>query len=182
MQSSRANERLWATYIDQRDNGLLTIGSVFQLVSPCLIITDEIGGIPVLQSEKPAILMRYPLSLQKVPIDNNIQGDKCLAFTLTNTKLLIGCTSVVETTCCGNFCDRQHVDEIKISVRNKCGCYNMKHGRGGLAVKHFIQVTDVTNGEVQHITTYFLSKQFSTLYLDSPFPSSTLSKQGTKWI
>lgn len=90
MQNGTSNSRIWSKCLDLRDNGTVTIGTIFRMISPNLI-NQEIGGIPLLKADQP--------SIPETPINSNVEGDKYHAFKINGALLTISKTKVCETSC-----------------------------------------------------------------------------------
>jgi hypothetical protein len=170
MQNGTSNNRIWSKCLDLRDNGTLTIGTIFRLVSPNLV-DQEIGGIPLIKADQPSMVMRPPTILPETPINAHVEGDKCHAFTVNGATLHLSKTKVCETSCAGFFCDKQRADEI---VRpTACGCFNMLGYRSRLAVAHNVTVRINDSNSTIITQKCFSSASFSRVYLKGLFPQNS---------
>ena len=170
MQNGTSNSRIWSKCLDLRDNGTVTIGTIFRMISPNLI-DQEIGGIPLLKADQPSMVMRPPAALPETPINSNVEGDKCHAFTINGALLTISKTKVCETSCGGFFCDKQRADEIVKPTA--CGCFNMLSYRSKLAVAHNITIEALDANQTVIRQKCFSSAAFSRIYLKGSFPQNS---------
>ena len=95
--------------------------------------------IPMLVSQNPCILLKSPSKLPSIQITEDIGTNTSLGFIYNGTQLSVDYTSVVETSCSGNFCDRQRINDWLGS--RGCGCYGMSVNSTNLAIQHSICMT-----------------------------------------
>jgi hypothetical protein len=167
MQARNSNEDLWKLDIELRDNGTLTIGSIFRMIAPHFVEKYVNNEIPLLVSQLPVIIMKPPRTMEEVTIQQ-ISGNQSLAFTLNGANLRVRRTTAIETTCSGNFCDKQRRNDLG-STRS-CGCFNMSQHRTNIALEHSIRV--IAGASVSVNMDHFSSSKFSSLYLSLPIPGT----------
>ena len=166
MQARNTNEDLWKHDIELRDNETLTIGTIFRLVAPHFVETYVNNEILLLVSQNPAIIMKIPRRIDDVSI-KKISGNQSLAFTLNAMQLKVRRTVAIETTCSGNFCDKQRRNEL--GTNRACGCFNMSQHRTIITLEHTIGLKTPQNSFSINME-HFSSSRFSSIYLSSPFP------------
>jgi hypothetical protein len=140
MEARNQNKQLWNSNLEWRDNGVISIGTIFRILGPRPIDNVMSGDVPMLQSDFPAVIMKPPKLFVPVNIDPMIQGNTALAFTINNVELSVSGFTPVSTLCSGLFCDRQRISEWNGSERG-CGCYSVLHRRSSIAFQHDIEAT-----------------------------------------
>ena len=167
MEARNQNNNIWKKNINLRDNGAITIGCLIQFPSPMPITQYMRCDIPMLVSQNPSILLKSPSKLPSIQITEDIGSNTSLGFIYNGTHLSVDYTSVVETTCSGNFCDRQRINDW---LGNKgCGCYGMSINSTNLSIQHSICMTSAMK-ELR--MNEFSSLKFSQLYLSGDFAGS----------
>ena len=120
--SLNKNSNLWLNNIELRDNGVITIGTVFRVISPLPISNYLRGDIPLIESHHPVIVLKQPPSYHSILPSENLQGESSRAFILNGAMLSCSAYSCEKTKCGGSFCDRQRLNEWNTPV-GTCGCY-----------------------------------------------------------
>ena len=174
METRTKNKDMWKFNVELRDNGTVTIGTVFCILAPRPVENLMKGDIPLIESKFPAMVMNTPRTFLPVEIDYQVTGNHCFAFCLKNVELSVAAFTPVSTKCSGCLCDKQRVDDHADSERG-CGCYAMHHRRSNIAFQHDIEVS-FDNGNCISMDV-FSSTQFSKLYLSENVPPSILLQQ-----
>ena len=174
METRTKNKEMWKRNVELRDNGILTIGTVFRILAPRPIENLMKGDIPLIESKFPAMVMNTPRIFLPIEIDYQVTGNHCFAFCLKNVELSVTAFTPVSTKCSGCLCDKQRVDDHADSERG-CGCYAMHHRRSNIAFQHDIEVS-FDNGDSISMDA-FSSTQFSKLYLSENLSPSILLQQ-----
>ena len=78
IQSSTSNTVFFNRFINSRYNGIFSIGSLIAILSPDPI-EDYINGVPIIVSNKQAIIM-LPINHSLVPMSNNLNTKKSKGF------------------------------------------------------------------------------------------------------
>ena len=165
---------MWKFNVELRDNGTVTIGTVFRILAPRPIENLMKGDIPLIESKFPAMVMNTPRIFLPIEIDYQVTGNHCFAFCLKNVELSVTAFTPVSTKCSGCLCDKQGVNDHADSERG-CGCYAMHHRRSNIAFQHDIEVS-FDNGDSISMDA-FSSTQFSKLYLSENLSPSILLQQ-----
>ena len=72
--SLNKNSNLWLNNVELCDNGVITVGTVFRIISPLPASNYLRGDIPLIETHQPVIVLKVPSSfLQVTPLDN-LQG------------------------------------------------------------------------------------------------------------
>ena len=174
METRTKNKDMWKFNVELRDNGTVTIGTVFRILVPLPVENLMKGDIPLIESKFPAMVMNTPRIFLPIEIDYQVTGNHCFAFCLKNVELSVTAFTPVSTKCSGCLCDKQGVNDHADSERG-CGCYAMHHRRSNIAFQHDIEVS-FDNGDSISMDA-FSSTQFSKLYLLENLPPSILLQQ-----
>ena len=60
METRNQNRDLWKMNVEHRDNGMLTIGTIFRILAPRPVESFMVGDIPLVVSKFPCFLMETP--------------------------------------------------------------------------------------------------------------------------
>ena len=101
-------------------------------------------------------------------INQEIESNTSLGFVFNNVNLSVNYSSIIKTSCSGNLCDRQRVNDW-LGVKG-CGCYGMSPNSSSLVIQHAISMTTSQNGQMNMLE--FSSLKFSKLYLNGDIPGS----------
>ena len=179
LESKSSNATLFNRNIDFRDNGTISIGTIVRIVGP-QEIESRMGGIDMVRTPNPLIVMQRPAILPTFGINSEIETNHSMAFCLNNRILNVNQTYVVQTSCSGLMCDKGRVEDWN-GIKG-CGCVGMHHNISNLAIVHSIWFetgdmqggnddTTVVNRRITHSN--FSSTKFSLCYLSNRIPSST---------
>ena len=124
--SLNKNNNLWLNNVELRDNGIITVGTVFRIICPLPITSYLRGDVPLIETQHPVIVLNNPTSYYEHPPVENLQGESSRSFTLNGATLHNGSYSCEKTKCGGAFCDRQRVTEWNTPL-GSCGCYAQKN-------------------------------------------------------
>eukprot|EP00957_Ditylum_brightwellii_P140375 10695849-Ditylum_brightwellii.AAC.1 len=69
------------------------------------------NNIPIVQSLYPAILLKFPPCLIVIPMNHEIEANTSLAFVYNNTQAFVKMVFLTKTSCSGNVCDHQRVND-----------------------------------------------------------------------
>eukprot|EP00957_Ditylum_brightwellii_P104921 7996825-Ditylum_brightwellii.AAC.1 len=169
VKSRNANNHLWTHNPQLRDDGTITMGTIFGILAPLPIMNYMSGDIPMVELCYVVIVMCCPTDpIPTVPIDYSIEGNTLLAFAWYAVVLNIHSTTPKETKCADMFCNKQQLHEIVLQ-NCSCGCYHMLGRQSYIAFHHLINVQALGfNIVVEH----FSSTTFSNYYLSGRIPSS----------
>ena len=175
---NNTNKTLFLRENKWRDNGTLTIGTYFRVLAPEYISQYLNNEVPMIVTTRPAILMKRPVSVPKVPI-RNLSEKQSRAYVLTSARLFIKEVDAIDAVCNGNLCDKQRIRQVR---SGKCGCYHFQQiSKSGVIFSHHIALIpqEVMGSEVQSQITErtFTSQKFSQLYLKKPLPNNILIAQ-----
>jgi hypothetical protein len=149
--------------VNFRDNGTITVGAIVRMLCP-QPVTNFINDIPLLETFEPLIALKRPMSFFTIPVDNQISGNKALAFIHNRVKVGVLSMPIVESTCSGLFCDKQRVHDWANQSKG-CGCYSMLQQRSSLVIDHRLLLSFPSNKEDEMIINHFSSIKFSSLYM-----------------
>ena len=171
MQGEKTNRQLWTRDNTRRDDGTLTIGCYFRILAPDFISSYLNGEIPIISTQRPAILMERPMSVPSVLI-RNLGINQSRGYVLNNAQLYVQGLTAIQAPCNGNLCDKQRIMELK---NGKCGCYNWREQKSRCVFNHSIVVSPASHGgntPNKIPESNFSSQKFSQLYLRRPVPNS----------
>ena len=167
MEARNQNTNLWSKNINQRDSGAVSVGSFIRFPSPMPITQYMRCDIPMIFSPLPAILLKTP-TMNTTRINQEIESNTSLGFVFNNVTLSINFSSVIKTSCSGNLCNRQRVNDW-LGVKG-CGCYGMSPNSSSLVIQHALSMITLQNGTMNMDD--FSSLKFSKLYLNGEIPGS----------
>ena len=92
LESCTHNTSRWNNNVKLRDNGVLSIGTDFRILSPLLIGSLMAGDITQLNTNFPVVIMKSPKYYKKVLIDYQMNSDNdfgfCVEWCHVNSELL----------------------------------------------------------------------------------------------
>lgn len=141
METKTQNTLLWGLNPTYRDNGVLSIGTVFRVLAPRPVDQLMYGDVPLLVTKFKTVIMKLPRIFPDVPVELGILGDTSLGFCIVGATLKLTGLTPVQTTCSGLLCDKARVSEWSGTERG-CGCYSMHHRRSNIAFQFDVEVTD----------------------------------------
>ena len=168
MESKNSNNVLFDRNLEYRDNGTITVGSFLKILAPQPIDNVMNGDVPLVKTPHPLIVLKRPSAIPSISIINEIQSHKSLSFVFNNRHLSINQSYVVSTSCGGNHCDKQRINDWN-GIKG-CGCFSMSQNTSNLAVIHSIRFAG-TEANPQIGQSEFSSTKFSLCYLSNRFPS-----------
>ena len=168
MEARNQNKNLWNKNINHRDNGAISVGSIIRIPCPMPIESYMRGDIPLIVSHQPAILLKFPRTVQAIPMVQESEANSSMSFVYNNARVDLHYTAAVKTTCYGNLCDRQRISDWN-GIKG-CGCYGMSPNSSSLALTHAITITPNTGEKLEMDN--FSSRKFSSLYLSDVIPGS----------
>ena len=173
MEARNSNNILWRRNPQLRDDGTVSIGAYFRILSPSPIKKLMANDIPLLETRFPAIVMGNAKGHKNIPVQVSIAGNESKAFVLTDCLLDVISSTPEETKCSGLFCDKQRIHEI-LDGNQGCGCYSMLSRRSNIVMDHSIHITNNNTGW-ECFVERFSSNRFSMFYQSGTFPSSLQS-------
>lgn len=135
IESKNKNNNLWKRNPQYCDDGAITIGSYFRILSPSPITNLMASDIPMLETRFPVIVMGNNTGLVNIPVNVGISANKSKAFVLKGCQIKIISSTPEETKCSGLFCDKQRIHKI-VENNQGCGCYAMLSHRSNLIMDH----------------------------------------------
>ena len=166
--SLNKNNNLWLNNVELRDNGVITIGTVFRIICPLPVTGYLRGDVPLIESQHPVIVLKSPKTYHHhIPLEN-LQGESSRAFVLNSAKIYNGSYSCEKTKCGGSFCDRQKVTEWNTPL-GYCGCYAQKN-RGTNNLTLLYPMIKAVHSDKDFFHRNFSSHSFTILFLSSNFP------------
>ena len=124
------------------------------------------GGIPLIKTLLPIILVRLPLMIPTITINNVLDGSH--GFVYNNDELCVGYSNSVETNCIGRLCDRQRVSYWDHS--RGCGYYCMNFNGSSFSIQHHIEFQTTDKNRAM---TIFHHQVSAKLYLSCYIPCTT---------
>ena len=173
MESNNKNNNLWKRNPQYRDDGTISIGSYFRVLSPLPINNLMANDIPMLETRFPVIALCHATNLSDFPVNMGIPVNTSKAFVLTGCHIDVISSTPEETRCSGLFCDKQRIHEI-MENNQGCGCYAMLSRRSNLVMDHSLNIKH-SSSNFEHFVERFSSNKFSMFYQSSSFPSSLQS-------
>eukprot|EP00957_Ditylum_brightwellii_P142149 10830088-Ditylum_brightwellii.AAC.1 len=137
------------------------------MMCPMQIKSDMCNDTPIVQSPYPVILLKFPPHLFSISRNHEIEATTSLAFVYNNTQASVNMVSPMKTSCSGNHCDHQRVNDWN-DCRG-CGCYDMSQNSSSLVFMHAIYIGTATSSISMSDV---LSLMFSQLYLSGDIPCS----------
>ena len=167
MESKNSNQNLFNKNVELRDNGVISIGTFFRILTPLPIENKMRGDIPLIKTHYPLIVMMRPSLKKSIHISKEIGNQNSMAFVLKNMTITINRSTPIKTTCGGLLCDKQRCSDW--NGTRGCGCYNVRDDISNIAFEHSV-FFDTGNDFVQHND--FSSTKFSLFYLKKRLPST----------
>ena len=168
MESKNSNKCMFDKNVELRDNGVISIGTFFRIISPHPIENKMRGDIPLLKTDIPLIVMTRPTLEHSIPVYKELGEHNSMAFVLVGMKVNINRSSPIQTTCGGLLCDKQRCDDW--NGTRGCGCYHMSPDISSIVFQHSVFFS-VGNDRIYHSN--FSSNKFSSFYLSRRLPGST---------
>ena len=168
MESKNSNKCMFDKNVELRDNGVISIGTFFRIISPHPIENKMRGDIPLLKTDIPLIVMTRPNLSIPIPVYKELGEHSSLAFVLTGMTININRSSPIQTTCGGLLCDKQRCEDW--NGTRGCGCYHMSPDISSIVFQHSVFFS-VGNDRIYHSN--FSSTKFSSFYLSRRLPGST---------
>ena len=166
--SLNKNTNLWLNNVELRDNGTITVGTVFRIVSPLPVTNYLRGDIPLIETQQPVIVLKQPSRYGEIlPVDN-LQGESSRAFIINRAELSCNAYSCEKTKCGGSFCDRQRVNEWNTPV-GSCGCYSQR-SRGTNNLTLLYPFLKATHEGKTYTHRDFSSHSFTMQLINRDFP------------
>ena len=172
MESTNVNNNLWQRNLQYRDNGVMTVGTIFRVFHALPIKKMMANDIPMIETRYPVVVMNFPHIYHESPVDITISGNISRAFVLNHCDLDVLSVTPEQTQCGGLFCDKQRVMEIK-DRKQACGCYSMLARRSNLALDYALSLTHRESNWEFTVENYS-SNKFSLLFQNKLFPYSLL--------
>lgn len=168
MEARNENVNLWNKNTAHRDNGTISIGCFIRVVSPLPIKSWMRGDIPILRSQFPCIALNFPARLDTIAINDEITSNESYAFVWNNALVHVDYTAPMKTSCTGELCDRQRVNDW-LNVKG-CGCYGMLPNSSSLVMQHAIRISTFLNDDLT--LDDFSSMRFMELYMRGKLPGT----------
>ena len=70
--SLNKNNNLWLNNVELRDNGVITVGTVFRITCPLPVTSYLRGGIPLIETQHPVIVLNDPKTYHELPPLENL--------------------------------------------------------------------------------------------------------------
>ena len=164
MESKNSNKCMFDKNVELRDNGVISIGTFFRIISPHPIENKMRGDIPLLKTDIPLIVMTRPTLEHSIPVYKEVGEHNSMAFVLVGRKVNINRSSPIQTTCGGLLCDKQRCDDW--NGTRGCGCYHMSPDISSIVFQHSVFFF---GGEGSNIPCKFFFKQvFFFLFITTP--------------
>ena len=167
MESKNSNQNMFNNNVEFRDNGVISIGTFFRVVTPLPIENKRRGDIPLIKTHIPLIVMKRPSVTRSIRIRKEIGNLNSLAFILVGMNIYINRSTAIKTTCGGLLCDKQRCSDW--NGTRGCGCYNFRDDISNIAFEHSV-FFQYGNDTIQHHD--FSSTKFSSYYLTHRLPST----------
>ena len=175
MKTPKQNKDLWHRNIEYRDNGTLTIGSVFRCLAPRPVERFMKYDIPSMESNFPIVLMRDPATFLQTDTDTEIQVNQMLGFSMNNCFVTADALTPIASTCTGHFCDGQRTADSRDPDYVGCGCFYMNHRRS--SVKFEFDIFVQAGLYMQFNMRRFSSNKFSSLFFTHTLSPNVMLQQ-----
>ena len=136
MESKNSNQCLFNKNVEIRDNGVISIGTFFLIITPLPIENKMKGDIPLIKTHYPLIVMKRPNIVSSVPICKEIGNHNSMEFVLIGRKIVINRSTPIKTTCGGLLCDKQRC--LDWNGTRGCGCYNFRDDISNIVFQHSV--------------------------------------------
>ena len=147
MESKNSNQCLFNKNVELRDNGVISIGTFFRIVTPLPIENKMRGDIPLIKTHYPLIVMKRPSLKKSIHISKEICNQNSVAFVLKGMIININRSTPIKITCRGLLCDKQRCSDWNGTCG--CGCYNVSDDISNIAFEHSV-FSEIGNNFVQH--------------------------------
>ena len=137
MEARNENVNLWNKNTQHRDNDTISIGCFIRVISSLPIKSWMRGDIPILKSQFPCFALRFPVRMDTIAINHEIASNESYAFVWNHAQVYVDYTAPMKTTCSGELCDRQRVNDWR-NVQG-CGCYGILPNRSSLIMQGYNQ-------------------------------------------
>ena len=163
IQSSTSNTVLFNRFINARDNGVFSIGSLIAVSNPDTI-EDYMKGIPIIVSNGQSILT-LPMNHSLIPMRNDLEANESKGFVIQHSRIQVRRILFLDTKCNGKFFDRQNV---LIYSNKSCGCFSLKPSRSNIiSMRSIFFPTDTGDSNMM--------RKFSSLKILEIFTKGNLS-------
>ena len=166
--SLNKNTNLWLNNVELRDNGVISVGTVFRIINPLPVTNYLRGDIPLIETQHPVIVLKKPSTYLEVIPSENLQGESSRAFVINGVQLSCYAYSCEKTKCGGSFCDRQRVNEWNTPL-GTCGCYAQR-SRGTNNLTFLYPLMKATHKERVFVHRDFSSHSFTMTFVNREFP------------
>ena len=160
------NRQLFHKDLLLRDNVTITVGTFFRLLLGPQPITNDLLGIPIVNSNSSVIVMKTPAVIPTYPINNEIEARNFGVTVLNGSLIRVARTEAMQTTCTCKHCDRQRPKE------QGCGYW----GTSGVVITNLalLHTASVVDGNTQFMIRNFSSNRFDLdiFFQDISFPQT----------
>ena len=178
VQGRGISTNLWVKNANIRDNGILSIGSLIAIFCPKPITKLLANEVPIVETNMSALVLKRTI-FANIDIDHAVPENTTRGFIMNNCRVEVETVDVIETKCCGHFCDKQRSAEL-MRAGKPCGCYQMRAMHSNLSLLHRIRITeigtlteDINCDLCEFVMDEYSSMKFSLLYLTEYFPHTT---------
>lgn len=143
------------------------VGDFFLISEPNTIETELKGGLSIVRTTAPFILIKRPPNLTDyIAATPNI--DTFTGFNISGVKIQLCSIQCIDTNCQGSFCDRL------FPTISSCGCYSQARTQYAKHVFSFDIAFDSGTAFGEETTAKCSSLRFSELFFTQPIPSSII--------
>ena len=103
MESRNQNTSLWNRNVELRDNGVLSIGTVFRIIDPCPIGSLMASDITLLNTDFTVVIIQSPRYYKQVLINYQFQVNNDFGFVLNGVTATLDYFNPISTSCPGIF-------------------------------------------------------------------------------
>ena len=141
MEAHNENSNLWNKNENNRENGAILIGSFIRSPCPLPISQYTRCDIAMIKSHHTVILLKNPVSIPTLPMNNEIEANTSLSFVHNSTQLTDNFYNPIKISSSVNLCDRQRAKDW-LNIKGY-GCYGMSTKITSLVIHHAISVQTV---------------------------------------
>ena len=139
MEDQMNHRNMWDFSTNIRDDGVISVGTTIRLhhVKPVeKMMADDYQS---LVTTRPIVVMKDPISLDKVKINYQTLAGFPSTFVLNNCRIEILDSEAVGTGCGGLFCEKQRTLEVMACVQGSC-CFLFSQRHPNMAVLHTLTI------------------------------------------
>ena len=168
------NSRLWLKNPTLRDDGTITIGTVFVLKGVLPVTKNFEGVVPIIESRRQAIILKAKVDtfFKTTHIDHSLQEKNQRFYYYKKVNIEMKRIEAEKIECNGKFCDGQNIDLVKKSKRG-CGCYCQANRCPCVTLIYSMNAVATRPDDIfRQPIVKFSSRNFNRIFLSGDFPTN----------